>query len=380
MSNKPGFNEHFHEYYDQFSIPVSSLNIPSHFAKYIPDNQDDYNCTLVISPSPKKGAKKWTQKGKIITIGIYRDEGRESELPPIVTGVTWDRTGTRLLLTCVKPHGLAVKDHVHLWNINVSGMFSTEVTEIVNSYKFAIKTYLQGASSGVGAYQSQTITNFYESYRVFRLLPSFKLLTISELNSIFSETAPLQLTSRRTLFNITTNKDSVLSSSKTSSTNYDLPTAGTITKDSLLKLKKRFNQQYDEAGVPLSLSYQETGYASPVNNVDSKYKNQQIFYNAQTSSSRIKVYDFYGLDLNDEERGPYFSTTNVTRDEAIKQDIGNLEVKTDNQGNPIYSGQLYDEFGNLAIGVQSNNALVVRKQILPLILDAFNMPTKSPIN
>jgi hypothetical protein len=64
----------------------------------------------------------------------------------------------------------------------------------------------------------------------------------------------------------------------------------------------------------------------------------------------------------------------------VSGDIGNLKVKLDNAGDPVYAGKLHDEFGNLAIGVQQNNALTVRKQILPLALDIFNRPIKTPLN
>jgi hypothetical protein len=377
MSNLPGFNEPFHSYYDQYSIPESELTIPSHFAKFIPDNQDDYNCTLVICPDIEKGAKRWTKNGRIITIGIYRDEGRVSQRAPIVSNVPWVRTGNRLIFNCSAKHRLAVGDIIDVANVNVTQIRAAEVVEVGSPFSFAVKTFPSGVSSGTDAgYQPQKVINFYETYRVFRLLPSFKLITISELNQIFSDTAPVKNLSRRSLHNITTNSDAVLPSAITRSVNYELPKP-TVTKDSLLGLRRRFGQEYDEDGRPLKLEYQETGIPVPLNNVDSKYRNDQVFRNTpaiNTDTSRIYVYDFYGIDLNDPERGPHYRTDNVYAENGL------LKVKTNNADEPIYSAKLHDEFGNHAIGVQSNNSLIVRKQILPLKLNAFNIPVKFPIN
>jgi hypothetical protein len=101
--------------------------------------------------------------------------------------------------------------------------------------------------------------------------------------------------------------------------------------------------------------------------------------NDEAKNSKIYAYDFYGIDLNDSSRGPYFSDKIVIRNEKIEGDIGNLLVKNDNEEKPIYSGKIHDEYGNLAIGVQENNSLVIRKQILPLKLDLFNRPLKKPL-
>jgi hypothetical protein len=383
MSSIPGLNEPFHEFYDLYSTPVEEFSIPYYFNKYAPDNQDDYNCTMVISPSTEKGARKWTLNGKIITIGIYRDEGREAQKPAIRNNITWERSGTKITLTDTRKHRLSVGETIDVWNVNISSYGGIEVTEVLDDYRFRFRATVMGGTSGTeGSYQSHSIINFYETYRVFRLLPSFKLISLAELNQIFSDVAPKSSAARRTMFNISENKEKAIPLVKSSDTNYELP-AKTVTKDSMLGLTRRYNQVYDENSEPLKLSYEDNGRVAAYYNVDSAYSNEQIFRKSppvNSSESRIYVYDFYGVDLNDSQRGPYHSSDIVTVDDTVSGDIGNLKVKLDNAGDPVYAGKLHDEFGNLAIGVQQNNALTVRKQILPLALDIFNRPIKTPLN
>jgi hypothetical protein len=158
----------------------------------------------------------------------------------------------------------------------------------------------------------------------------------------------------------------------------------------MLSLQRRFGQVYNEIGDPLKIQYQSQGYPVPVNIVDSKYKNDVITFSQplklensidNSKNSRIYVYDFYGLDLNDPTRGPFYSSDNVTVGSEISSNgTAKLKVKTNNDGSLIYSGKLCDDYGNLAIGVQPlTNTLVSRKLILPLSLDYFNHPIKSPI-
>src|ERR1035437_11184875 len=89
----PGFNDPFNPYYDQFSIKTNTLVVPNHFDHFVPDNQNDYQCSMVITPSIQKGAIKWTLNGKCITIGIYKDEGRSTTQRPPITGLNWTRSG-----------------------------------------------------------------------------------------------------------------------------------------------------------------------------------------------------------------------------------------------------------------------------------------------
>jgi hypothetical protein len=387
MSNLPNFNDQFHEYYDQYSIPESELKIPFYFNRYAPDNQDDYNCVLVISPNVNKGSKIWTINGKVITIGIYRDEGRMPQIRPIRQNVSWARIGTKIIVADTKKHNLAVGDSVDIWNMNIPFYGDVKVTEILSESSFAFRGAVIGSEVGnAGAYQSKKVINFFETHRVFRLLPSFKLITIDQLNKIFKDAEPDKSTAKNIFFDITKWKEVIVPNTKSTETNYNLP-LNTITKDSLLSLSKRFDQVLDESGEPLKIDYQDNGRALVKRNVDSSYSNMQVFKksamlnegNDEAKNSKIYAYDFYGIDLNDSSRGPYFSDKIVIRNEKIEGDIGNLLVKNDNEEKPIYSGKIHDEYGNLAIGVQENNSLVIRKQILPLKLDLFNRPLKKPL-
>lgn len=374
----PGLNEPFHEFYDQYSIRGDRLVIPDHFDFYHPDNQDDYSCIAVICPSRTKGAQRWTYKGRCLTIGIYRDEGRETAKRTVRT-ISWARTGKTLKITDPRKHNLNAGDLIDLWNINVESMYNVKVESVFDEYSFFIQGHLVGSSTGAsGSYQPQAEIDFYQDYRVFRILPSFKLITVAELYEIFDLTAPSISTSSRTIYNITTSKDVQVPNVKTLSTNYELPTKS-VAKDEILPLARRFDQVYDEDGNPLELNYRDDGMVVPTDNVDSKFKNEHRYLaNSNGDQSKIYVYDYYGIELNDVNRGPHHSTDVVVRDTTTSKIIGNLSVKKDNNGDPVYSRTLNDEFGNLAIGVQLNNALVVRKQVLPLSLDSFNRPVKKP--
>ena len=383
MGTLPGFNEPFHSYYDQYSVSVDDFTIPDYYSTYVPDNQDDANCVAVIAPDLSKGATRWTLNGRFIAIGIYRDEGRPTTQRQPSTGLQWVRSGVVLTITDTIKHRLKVGAKVSLWNVNVSEMNDVEVTKVVDAYSFSVRCYLMGASSGSnGAYQPLASTNFYENYRVFRLLPSFKLVTFTQIQDIFAATAPLTDSTLRTMYSVTSSTDVDVPKSKTKSINYDLPSS-TVPKSELLHLGRRFDQQYDEDGLPLKLTYQADGIVSPVDNVDRVSKNKQTFLckplDNAALNSRLFVYDFYGIDLNDASRGPYHSTENVTRNQSIDGHESNLSVRLNNDGDLVYSSTLHDEFGNLAIGVQSNNALYIRKQILPLEFDAFNRPIKAPL-
>ena len=383
MSTLPGFNEPFHSFYDQYSVSVDDFTIPDYYSTYVPDNQDDANCTAVIAPDLTKGATRWTLNGRFIAIGIYRDEGRKTAQRPPSTALSWVRNGVVLSITDTIKHRLKVGDKVSLWNINTPEMNDVEVTNVIDAYTFSIRCFLLGATSGTnGSYQPIESTNFYETYRVFRLLPSFKLVTFAQIKQIFAATAPLTDTTLRTMYSVTTSTDVDVPKSKTKSVNYDLPST-TIPKADLLHLARRFDQQYDEEGLPLALTYQADGIVTPTHNVDKVTKNRQSFLckpiDNAASNSRIFVYDYYGIDLNDVSRGPYHSTENVTKDLTVGGYEDNFSIRLDNVDNRVYSSTLHDEFGNLAIGVQTDNALFIRKQILPLEFDAFNRPIKAPI-
>lgn len=370
--NFPNFNDPFNSYYDQFSIHVADFNLPENFVSYVPDNQDDYQCVSVIVPSMRKGSSAWTLNEKWITIGIYKDEGRPTSQRPSRTG-TWTRSNRTFTINDPVGHKLHTGDLVNVQFDTNNPLTSVPIT-VKDDYNFTVEGQSFGTTAGSVVYQDDFLTDFSANYRVFRLMPSFNLLTISMLNNIFSLTMPLS-TPTSSIYNFTLGKSVSIPTSSNDSTNYTTPI--TSYSQDILPLLRRFGQIFDASGKPLPLNYMDNGYPVNVNNVDSKFKNSQIFYNppvVSTSDPYIYAYDFYGIPLNDSTRGFTLSTTNVTRNLTISGNLNNLTV------NPStgYVSTINDFFGNLAIGVQSNNALVTRKQILPLELDAFNLPTKNP--
>lgn len=369
----PGFNDPFNPFYDQFSIDADTLTLPIHFDQYAPVNQTDYHCLMVIAPSISKGATKWTLNDKYITIGIYSDEGRAPAQRPLIAGLTWTRFGQVITITDPNGHTLKVGDSINLTNVNISILTNMIVTSVIDAYHFTFNGSVLGATSGSTAtYQDNFLTNFRSTRIVFRLLPSFALVPFSTIQQIFIDSAPSPQAAARSIYNVTTAAVVKIPNASSATTNYELPTK-VVPKDELLPLSRRFDQVYNEAGLPLSIKYLNSGDSVVVNNVDSPTKNDQIFYNLPvnpTSDPYISVYDYYGVEINDPTRGPFFSTTNVIRDVTIQGDINNIVNTTSDT-------MLTDSFGNLVIGVQSNNALVVRKQVLPLVVDSFNRPSKA---
>lgn len=380
----PGFNVVFDPYFDALSVPESVLSIPDYYDQFVPDNTDDFQCVNVLSPNPNLGAQQWTINGQWITIGIYRDEGRPATLPPAVSNLTWSRFGTTITFTTIAPHYLNAGDPLNVANVNVSLLQNAAVTSVIGANSFIVQCPNMGDTSGSsGAYQAINPINFYETYRVFRLLPSFKLVPYSVIQSLFAAAAPPSNTTLRTLYNISTASNQNIPNGSSKASNYNLPYKQAAAHETQI-LSTRFNQAYDETGAPLKQSYDVYGMPVIINEVDSKYKNSQVFYNQPiggSSDSILQVYDYYGLGINDVTRGPYFSSTIVTRDSSNPSNIGNF-LYQENNDQSIYpqTENIFDLFGNIAIGVQaSNNAPIIRKCILPLTLDAFNRPIKAPI-
>ena len=99
----PSFNNDFDILYDEYSIKSTKFNIPNTVDFYLPDNEEDLKCTGVLVPNPEKKAEKYTYLQKIITIGIYRDEGRITQDHPIYENVYWYRSDKRLILEVQRP-------------------------------------------------------------------------------------------------------------------------------------------------------------------------------------------------------------------------------------------------------------------------------------
>jgi hypothetical protein len=186
---------------------------------------------------------------------------------------------------------------------------------------------------------------------------------------------------KRTMVEITTGVEIKVPSTVSKHTNYRASLNPAVDNTSLLP--RRFNQLYDETGAPMKLTYDALGYALQSLVIDSKYKNNPVQLNATvdgaTVNPRVYAYDYYGVDLNDPLRGPFFTSSLVSRDLSIDGNVDNIKRLTTVYGDTLYSGGIYDEFGNIAVGVQENNALTVRQNVMPLTLDQFNHPVKSPL-
>ena len=380
----PAWNDNFHQYYNTYSVPVGSMaTIPDFFDVFSPDNTDDFQCLSVISPNPDKGARRWTMNGKWITIGIYRDEGRPTALRPQLNNVSWDRDGQELILNVGDTnHLLEAGNSVKLSNINVTEL-TTTVYKIYSQSVFSVLTHNDGATSGSSANVfALEPYNFYEQNRVFRFLPSFKLIPYLDVVDLFNELAPVQGSQQRSMFDISSLTTVKIPTGTSKASNYNLPFSRTLPAE-LKILETRFNQEYDEDGNPLALTYSPAGIPIPVNNVDSKNKNSQDFVNQPidgVEDSILQVYDFYGIYING-NRAPFNRDDIIAINPESSTEVNNFLYLKIN-GTPIYSQRykLFDLFGNVATGVHSDtNTLRVRKGILPLQLDAFNRPTKKPI-
>ena len=415
----PPFNEPFNPYYDQFSISHYDFAVPDHFDVYAPEfaNEIDFQCLSVISPSPNKGAKQWTYGGKWLTIGVYRDEGRDPAQRPPSTALSWVRSSTTLTINDPVGHRLRTGDLVDLYNINVPSLLKKPIN-VLNSTAFTVKVPLYGAVSGSnGAYQPSELYNFSEQNYVFRILPSFQVVPWSLIQELFASSSPEVTPQMREMYNITSGTSTLLPKNKSKTTNFDLPLSGHPVVDTV-PLARRFGQIYDEQGNPLSISYlpggqpvpsksynspnlsAHVGYNSPLTNEDVDYGiRYRVTRNAdqritspdgdlrilnlpqddQSFDTRVYVFDFYGGEINDPSRGPYFRTDLITRDPAKPAPFDNI-LRLEQNGVPYYAKTLYDIFGNRVVGIQENNATVIRENLLPLVLDRFNRPIKSPMS
>lgn len=393
--SSPGLVDHgaaptdnFHEYFTSYSVYVKDMEIPSHIAVYSPDNNDSGECIAVLTPEPNLGAKKWTINGHWITIAMFKDTGREPGYKPIHDSISWVRYGDQLVVYDTQKHQLILGEEVKHSMTNV-GSLTTTVTKIINDYTFIVTTTDAGATYGSSSttgsyYQGLRYVDFPEEYAVFRLLPSFRLVTWDFVKSIFDASTPSTFLTRRSLVEVTSGRELKVSNLITKDVNYTVPYAKS--SDTNPPLDRRFNQRYDEDGNPLAMKYNQLGYPIDPNFVDSKYKNNPprlnttVGYtlNGMPFNPRVYVYDFYGLEINDPNRGPWNDIELIGRDETVSGNIGNIKRKTDIFGNIYYQGPLYDEFGNVAIGIQDNNALVTEQNVLPLSLDPFSHPIKAP--
>lgn len=378
----PALDDPFNEYYTIYSAYYKDVVIPDHFAVYEPDNQISGQCISVITPEPDLGARVWTHQGKWITIGIFRDEGREPAMKPESTSLKyWVRSGSKMVITDAKKHQLVVGEKVMVFGTNV-GEFESAVQKVINDYTFIIGCLEVGSITGnTGTYQGMRTVDFESEQVVFRLLPSYKLVPWEWVKNLFQASSPSLTLTKRTLFEITRGATIRVPNVITKNVNFKVPNAPF--SETSFALRKRYNQRYDESGEPLVANYDPLGELLPPQFVDSKYKNNPYLYNntfdGAPQNYRVFVYDFYGVDLNDIRRGPYYACNLISRDPRAAGEIGNFKRKTDEFGTVLYSGPLFDEFGNVAVGIQENNALITQQNVLPLTLDSFNHPVKDPL-
>lgn len=380
----PSFTDPFNSYYDDYSIKVDNINIPYYWDIFMPDNQIDFQCRSIICPNPDKGAIKWTLNKKWITIGIYRDEGRDPSIRDL-RFVSWSRSGKICTIYDPQKHRLNVGDSVTVYNANVQQLVNRPIISVTNEYYFSIDVPSIGLTSGNLHYQPYSPINFYEEYCVFRLLPSFKLIPYSLVLQLFEESAPKQTLEIRELFNITNDSIQSLPQAKNKNVNFEYKKS-VFTQTSVSNLQRRFKQIYDETGKPLPLNYNEHGYLDTKKKVFSKNSNERVFYNQPqiiedpdwdgSRDIRVHAYDCYGIDING-YRGPYLSYNIITRDLLKTGPRNNIAYQKHNNIE-IYplDKHIFDAFGNIVIGIQENNTTLVREPTLPLELDEFNLPVK----
>lgn len=380
VNSLPPFNRPFDIAYDDYSIYKSDFTIPDWCNVYAPDNHDEYHCLSIIQPAPELGASKWTKDGKRILIGVYRDEGRETQMQDFRI-IQWGRYGQKLYMGTDRPHRLTVGDEVNLFNINVPYM-TTRVVNVFNTTEFEVVTSDTGDVSGIfGTYQPLKPVNFFDKYIVFRILPSMKLVKFAEVQSLLAECAPVIKTTPTYLTDINTGVSVII----------DTPI---IQKTNFISTGNR--QQFDEQGKPLTSNIDVRGgvtfegvkfsinQSNPTISRSGSVTNEDCnidqvltgLCSVVPSNNQVYIYDYYGFPINDLTRGPYFSYQNIVYDPSKQNGIG---YRTDNFGTPFYTGALFDNFGNVVLGINSDNTLNVRQALIPINVDQYNVPYKQPI-
>ena len=376
----PSLVDYHNSQYSKYSAVATEFEIPTHVDFFTPDNKDTgYDCTGIIVPNKFKGAKTNVYRSKIACIGIYHDQGRPSTESELFEFVTWTRYGKKIVLThTLQKHKYVLNDSIICYNINVQRL-ECKITKILDEYSYEIESFLVGPSYGTeAAVQLKRFKSFYDENVVFRLLPSFKLITIAEVLEILgtsTTTVPI-----KDFYNVSSDQINKVPTIVTKSINYQKR----VDQFGFSTSKFLYNQIFDDLGNPLRMQFKDNGLPEDVNNVDSKNKNSKIFINQPIQNSDrpfsdrneiIQVYDFYGYLINDELRGPYYDNDLISRNSD-----NSILYSLTNTGKRKYDRKfLLDEFGNEVIGITDKNTTIVKKQTLPLALDRFNAPVKQPI-
>lgn len=362
----PPFNAPFDPGYDDVSM--FHLDVPAHPGCYVytPDNYDDYQCFALWQPAPELGAPEWTRNGQRILIGVYRDEGRAPARQPF-TAMTWARTGATLTVTCSKAHHIQPGAVVDLADVNV--LSATVTVNAVTDLTFQAAIEDVGALSGTGAYSPEQLVDFAESYVVFRLLPLFKPVSISTVYAILAGANPEQARTTVTLTDIQSGATQQAASLQAKTTSI---------------LYRRHRQQLDELQRPLRQLYDARGRVIQPGLRFSKRANAQLYVNVPmvtqhdplpTANTHLPAHDYYGFSLNNVNRGPFYRSDIVYYDSNAVLGINRYV----NNGAVVYAGNIHDVFGDFVVGARSNNTLVTRKPVQPLLVDQHNTPYKRPI-
>lgn len=216
---------------------------------------------------------------------------------------------------------------------------------------------------------SQPGYDFFNDYVVFRLLPTFKPVPIALIREILEVAEPEHSRANVTLTDIQTGVMQVKSEIQTYSSSMSY---------------RRHRQQLDELKKPLRQVYDAKGRVIPPDLRFTKTANAALYFNVPmvnqwdpipATNPYLPVYDFYGFPLNDASRGPFFAH------DIIKYDSSNAVglSRRLNGGSAIYDGIIHDVFGDYVIGARSNNTVVTRKPVQPLLVDHHNTPYKRAI-
>ena len=191
----PSLTNPFDPLYEQYSQWIADAYIPAHFNYYTPSSNlgADFGCLGIMQPAPELGAEVWTRNGDRILIGAYRDEGRQPATLP-ATNAPWAAADSTVTVATSQPHKLKTGDVVTISSLLVSPFNVVVTVTAALSFKFIVSDFV--AASGTLSYFRTEPVSFYEERVVYRLLPSFRLITLSELNNIFYQTAPTRLRSQ----------------------------------------------------------------------------------------------------------------------------------------------------------------------------------------
>lgn len=370
----PSLTDYFDPAYSLRSMHISELQIPATCNAFTPDDDTDGACRIMIQPAPELGAPAWTTlNNKRAMLGVYRDEGRPTSLAPS-SEMSWSSNGTilRCFATGTYVPYISLGDVVTITSDVFS--FSSAVIGIgksdsgQHSFDVSAVGYDLADRAGTGTYQSTVLVNFYESYIVFRSLPDFRILNVTEALALLQSWEPEVLTGFDQLLDPVSGVTIRVSRKPFFS---DKTPAGQLTPS-------MNRQQFDESNKPLRQSYDAMGLPFSSKLRFSHYQNETPYVEPVRLSATpaLRAFDYYGFALNDVERQPYLSNDLIVFDSSMPSGIRRKVI----DGVVAYEGQIYDEFGLPVTGALSVDRLSLRDPVMPLQLDQFNIPFKRTIN